>query len=246
MNVTSPVTVSASRSKQAIFLANALLALPELVKSILTHEENIDINIDIERGNNLTLEQGNGMMRVIQEVLFKTHRLDELPTVLRDELKIDQSRAKKLALDLLGRRFLPLEFYLGPVQPMIKDLGGNPATYLAEAKKIWPEAYGLPPAADEEGESEPVSTAGWSILEEFEERMALPRGKEEILLRLTGVSAAVDEQARQGSIAPADAEKITAQLDQLGYIINTHDLNSFEIQSIKRRLARILRRAMPS
>lgn len=216
--------------------------LPPLVNQILLHNENIEINIDISHKFELNHAQVMNLMAMHRAVYAREIPLTSIVTEIQSVLGVDPQRAKDIAREVLSRRYLPLEFYLGPVQPLITQLGGDAAAALEEAKRIWPEAYGLPPhqkpTVDEEVQDADVPP----LLQAFDRRVRTPHGREEILLRLTGLAADVETRISSQTLPVADGERIMEQLDQLGYVINTQDLNQFEIQAARRRLRRILQR----
>jgi homoserine acetyltransferase len=45
---------------------------------------------------------------------------------------------------------------------------------------------------------------------------------------------------KSGKVPTADGQKIMQQLDAISYAVNTQDLNQFEVQTIKRRLTKVL------
>lgn len=212
--------------------------LPDLMKSVIDHEENSEINSAIESKNKLTADQGDAMMGVIRSIILQTIRPDELVSVIQRDVKLDEPQAKKLALDLLGERFLPMEFYLGPVRPLIEQLGGNVNEYLVQARQRYPEVYA--PKSETPKPSEGETGAEPQLLQNFNEKVETPRGRADILLRLTGLAGQVDELMKAEKLPQADGEALLRDLDTLSYAVNTKDLNPLEVQSLKRRLRKVL------
>jgi hypothetical protein len=214
--------------------------LPDLMKSVIDREENSEINSAIESKNKLTAAQGDAMMGVIRSIILQTIRPDELVSVIQRDIHLDEPQAKKLALDLLGERFLPMEFYLGPIRPLIEQLGGNVNEYLVQARQRYPEVYApkteTPKPSEGETGSEP------QLLQNFNEKVETPRGRADILLRLTGLAGQVDELMKAEKLPQADGEALLRDLDTLSYAVNTKDLNPLEVQSLKRRLRKVLGR----
>ncbi|MBI2984256.1 MAG: hypothetical protein HYY50_01380 [Candidatus Kerfeldbacteria bacterium] len=216
---------------------NPFAQLPSLMQQVLNHEENIDVNMAIEQSNGLTAKQGDQMMGVIRKIILKVMKPAELVATIKQDIVLDDDRAKKLALDLLGRRFLPMEWYIGKVQPLIHELGGNVAEYLAEVKKLYPEVYA--PAQAPTTVPSPTDTEH-PLLRDFDQRVSSLKGKGEILLRLTGLSSQVEEAVKAEQLEPDAGERMMQELDAMSYAVNTQDLNPFEINSLKRKLRRIL------
>lgn len=233
--------------------ARSLFAqLPALMKQLLLHEENTDINIEIKKANNLTPEQGEKMMQIIRKIIFITITPRELVDVIQREVGLDNGRARKLALDLLGRRFLPMEWYIGNVERLIRDLGGKVEDYLATAKKIYPEVYephptsslaANQPAASATETISPMSPSAQEIspyLANLEDRLTNFKGRAEVLLRLTGLSQQIDEAIKTKQVSTEHGQELLRILDTLSYAVNTQDLNPLEIQAIKRRLTKVV------
>ena len=216
--------------------------LPPLLKTIIDKEETVDVNIEIANSNKLTDEQGDKMMGVIRKILFKTITPRELLETVKHDIGLSDAKAKVLTLDLLGRRFLPMEWYIGDVKSLIKEMDGDVERFLVEAQQRYPEVY-APQEAKTETDSEEVETILDNeppILRDFEDRLTSFRGRAEILLRLTGLSGDVEEAMKTGALTKEAGEKLLQQLDSLSYAINTKDLNPFEVQSLHRKLSKVL------
>lgn len=234
---------------------NPFSQLPALLKKVLEHEENIDINIDICRSMQLNDDQSTALMGVIRKVIFKTIRPEEVVAALKKDLELGEQQAKKLALDLLGRRFLVMQWYIGNVEAEIAKLGGDVVKYDAEARKLYPEVY-EPHAQDQEhvqeveqheetpaietpstsetGEQEPT------ILRAIDDRLTTNKGRAEILLRMTALSQQIETAGKSGALNETQTGELLHGLDALSYAVNTQDLNPLEIAAIKRRLKSIL------
>ncbi len=120
---------------------NIFSGLPELMKQILLHDENAEINGEIREHFQLSQEQGISMMGIIRNVILQHIQPSGLVQAFQTDMKLDEEVAKKMALELLGRRFLVMEWYLGGVTSEIQKLGGDVAVYEAEARKNYPEVY---------------------------------------------------------------------------------------------------------
>lgn len=211
--------------------------LPDLMKQILLHDENTEINIAIKEKNRLSNEQRDKMMGVIRKVILQTIRPDDLVITLKQDLNLNEDRAKKLALDLLGERFLPMEFHIGPVRPLIEQLGGNVNEYLVQARQRYPEVYAPKLAPSPEN-----PTGENSLLRNFENKIETARGRADLLLRLTGLAGQIDEMMKKEILNQAAGEELLRSLDTLSFAVNTQDLNPLEVQSLKRRLRKVLSR----
>lgn len=219
--------------------------LPDLMKSIIDRELFAQFDIEIEQHNGLTLEQGDKMMDVIRGIILKRYAPNKLVLTLKKTIGLDETKSKKLALDLLGRQFLPMEWYIGNVEGLIKELGGDLAMYQAQARKNYPEVYDPETAKRRaESEAEPAVEAGKqaepSILHLIDERLQTNKGRAEVLLRLTALSQEIEEAMKTGELTETEGQRLLHSLDALSYAVNTQDLNPLEVAAIKRRLKNVL------
>lgn len=231
---------------------NPFRNLPDLMKQILLYEENTDINQDIMNQNQLTIEQNTKMMGLIRKIILKDFPPTKLLNAVKQDLALNDDRAKKLALDLLGRRFLPMQWYIGNVEGLIKELGGDVEQYAAEAKKNYPEVYA--PDANTSTESVTVAAAPQSqptktidteanepvIIRDIGEKLATSKGRAGVLLHLVGLSQQIEAAGKSGKFTAKETEELLHGLDALSYAVNTQDLNPLEIAAIKRHLKNIL------
>lgn len=224
--------------------------LPSLMFTIISKERSAEINMEIELQHHLTELEGDIMMQVIKNIITKKITPSRLNTTIIKDIKLDESKAKQLALDLLGRRFLPMQWYIGNVEGLIKDLGGDVAKYEAEARKNYPEVY-APDATTQVSETANVTavpsqskttstTDEPAILRDIAEKLATPKGRATVLLRLTALSLQIEEAGKSGQLTADETTKLLYGLDALSYSVNTQDLNPLEIGAIKRRLKNIL------
>lgn len=232
----------------------ALQKLPDLAKSILQHDETTDFNGEIIDRFKLNSSQTKALMKLLQLLIMKVLSPKDLIVRVENDLLLPHEQARLVTLEVLGWRALPLEWYLGPVQPVIKNLGGQPEQYLPGLHRIYAEVYSgaplqLDPKPDEDDpfiEYEKETTAVTSpshhaeILNHFAEHLGNFAGRAEILLRLTGLGTELEERAKAGTLEKAKAEKMIADLDAMSNAINTRDLNPFEVQALHRRLSRML------
>lgn len=218
------------------------VSLPPLMQQVLDHEENIDVNMAVENDNGLSRQQGDAMMGVIRKIILKIIAPAALVETIKRDVGLADERAKKLALDLLGRRFLAMQWYIGNVEGLIEQLGGRVEPYLTEAKRRYPEVFA--PSEKTLAAAEPAaepSTPDDGLLRDFDRRITTAGGRAEILFRLTALGARLDALMADGALSQSDGESLMKQLDAVSYAVNTQDLNPFEVQSIKRRLTRLMR-----
>lgn len=218
------------------------------MKQVLYHEENNDLNRAIKEQHHLSETQGEVMMEIIRKVILQVITPNALAETIQREVGLNTDQSQALALDLLSKRFLPMEWYLGPIQPLIHELGGNVTEALAEAQQRYPEVYN--PQQQEEsydltGEEEPSAMTA-AMLENFEDRIGTMRGKADILLRLTGLSTEVETMMQSGALDQETGNRMMRDLEAVSYAVNTQDLNPFEVNSIKRKIKKVLAQLPPA
>jgi hypothetical protein len=236
-----------------------------MMQSVLSHEENGELTLRVADDHDLSRDQRKALVHIVQFVILQQVRPQDVPERVEKDLQLGRQEARQVACDLLGWRFLPMEWYIGPVQPVIRNLGGDPEHYLAELREIYPEVFlGAPlfpepkpdpedpmtaynekiAAADQQqAEAAPeMSTRSeeFGILDEFLERLGSESGRAEILLRLTGLSSTLEERMDAGAITREVGEGFLERLESIANAIETRDMNPLEMQSLRRRMQRIL------
>lgn len=224
--------------------------LPDLMHRVLNHREIPARNIELGAKYKLTPAQQRLLVLNESAMIIQDYPPRQLTDHLRIELKLDDAKARALAADVLGYIFLPMEWFLGKIQPLIKDLGGDVDHYLAAAKKTWPEVYagpGAPPVPPAKPtltispEEMEAIMAKHPIMEDFDSRVGSFKGRAEVLLRLTGLSVEVEEAVKSNKITQEQGEQLLRQLDALSYAVNTKDLNALEVEALRRGIKKVLR-----
>ena len=208
------------------------------MKAILYREDVSELNIAIFTTHKLSEDQQTKGMAVIRKILLKSVEPKDLVQTLEHDLNLEAPAAVSLAIDLLGKRFLPMEFYLGPIAPLIRQLGGDPAPFLAEAQQRYPEVYNPQPAAMASEVQQ--NTAESEILKNFDERLENFKGRAEILLRLTGLSSVIEDRMKADQLPRDQGEQLIADLDEVASAVDTHDLSHLERQRLRRKLTRVV------
>lgn len=220
--------------------------LPDLLLDIVSKEISTDININIAQQFNIPDTNSRVYIDIIRKVVLKTITPDKLVATIEQDIGFDDVSAKKLALELLGRRFLPMQWYIGNVENLITSLGGDLNKYQAEARKNYPEVYAPETAKPEPTVTEKITAPSAApgedlgILHDIEQRLTTFRGRAEVLLRLTALSRDIDQAIKDKRLSEAHGEELIHSLDALSYAVNTKDLNPLEVAAIKRRLSRIV------
>jgi|GEM_PF-2152857 len=220
-----------------------LRQLPPLMLKICGSNEIIDAAISLESRHHLTPEQSRAMTEMQISLIGQEYGPADVASHVTSDLKLSGQAAKDFTIDFLGSLVLPIQWFVGNVEQIIHQLGGDPAPYIDRAKKEFPEAFGLPPKPqpiDEGDEIGQVAEDSDSLLNDFEDRLTSFAGKAEVLLRLTGLSAKLEAARDTGKVKALDCEQHLMTLDSISSAINTHDLNPFEIAALKRKLKRVV------
>lgn len=107
------------------------------VKEILLMEESSEANVEMVKKFNLSEEQRKNLFVVIRGIVLKEILLDKILDEVKARLGLDEEKAKSLTCDLLGLRFLPLQFYLGNVEKYILALKGDLGFYQQRLEKMF-------------------------------------------------------------------------------------------------------------
>ncbi len=225
----------------------AIKRLPPLMRQILNNEALVSQAITLGEKYHLSPQQETALMEIEREVIAQNLKVIDIEMRIRNSLQIDATLSQQIARDFLGMIILPMEWYLGPVQPLIQKLGGQTEIYFDQAKKNFPEIYRQSPTSQpiqtEQGIlSKATSTISPAILENFDDRLTSFKGRAEVLLRLTGLSSHLEEMMKNKQVSTEEGQQLMQQLDSISYAVNTQDLNQFEVQSIKRHLTKVLDR----
>ncbi|MBI5467463.1 MAG: hypothetical protein HY975_04635 [Candidatus Kerfeldbacteria bacterium] len=219
--------------------------LPPLMKQVLRNESMTATNMVMEDVFKLKPAQGDAMMVIIQDLIAREITPAQIRGRVDLDLKLPPNVAAAFTRELLGRVVLPMEWYVGNVEGLIRELGGQPEEYLRQAQEFFPEVYAHTPTARPVTPSAPAITPNPTpevqpILANLEERLTTFKGRAEILLRLTALSQHVEAVAAKKLIDQKRSQELIQALDALSYAVNTQDLNPLEVQAVKRRLTKVV------
>lgn len=219
--------------------------LPPLMLKLLKHEGMIQQAIALEDEFNLKGRQGKMMMELEASIIAQEFPPSALLTHVKEDMGMDEATARRFTAAFLGRLCLPMQWYIGSVEALIKEYGGNVEQYVTEAKRIFPEMFGLAPTSVPAPTSiaQPigVDVDGHPVLHNFDERVGSLKGRAEVLLRLTGLSSEVEGAMQEKKVTEVEGEQLLKQLDGLSYAVNTKDLNALEVEALRRGIKKVLR-----
>lgn len=229
----------------------AIATLPPLMQKVVDNPNLVTAAETLEETHRLNGTQAKFMIELEASIIAKEFPPSAVSQQVKQGMNFDDDRAKSFSRDFLGLICLPMQWYIGNVEDLIRQLGGNVDQYLAEAKKRYPEVYQAAPAPTAApvapAPSAVVATkptaqpsASSSLLDGLEERLTTFRGRAEVLLRMTALSQQVETAINAKVIDDSRGQALLQALDALSYAVNTQDLNPLEVQAIKRRLAKVV------
>ncbi|MDD4995288.1 MAG: hypothetical protein PHW53_02395 [Patescibacteria group bacterium] len=121
--------------------------LPRSVKTYLGSAEVTDINIDIKKKFDLRERELDILFELTWDILEGRRAPRALAYELKAQIKWQEKKAAEVALEILGRKLLPLSNLIPGIPEAIKDLGADPAKY--PQKKITSDQTTLPVFVDE-------------------------------------------------------------------------------------------------
>lgn len=230
-----------SDNNKKIFIA-AIQQLPPLMRAVINNPALIENMIAIAEQYELTPKQQDDLMAIERAVIIQQLPVGKVPSEIQ-QLGVASKNVNGLIQDFLGRIVMPMSWHVGSVDAVIQQLGGRTEEYLYHARRQFPEVYTPQLAPSTENET---TETEHPLLRNFDDKVETPRGRADILLRLTGLASQIDEMMNSEAINQAEGEELLRSLDTLSYAINTKDLNPLEIQSLKRRLRKVLGRLSES
>lgn len=99
--------------------------LPQHIQEIMSSPETAEINGIIGKKYKLSDEQIGSMVNIVVHIIFKDVPLEGLVVNLRQKLNLDPQVAKKMALDILEKRFLPIKNRLPNIEQFMQNLGAK-------------------------------------------------------------------------------------------------------------------------
>lgn len=146
--------------KKTVDINTKIDKLPQEIMRYLTATKGIEITEKLADDFGLYSLRILIITRILTNVFVGDVKVEEVPQLLKDQIKIDSEVVSKLAIELLGRRLLVADDYFqGKVSALIKKLGGDPesfrAKYVDEYKKQVEQEF-APPIEKTEKVTAPV------------------------------------------------------------------------------------------
>jgi hypothetical protein len=111
--------------------------LPPYIKEWMA-EESPHLNEEVAKEHNLSLEEVEKMKKIVVHTILGFFNLNDFLSHLKDSFpKLTEEEIKKLALDIVIKRFYPIRDYLKDVDGLIKNLGGS----LPENKEFYKKEF---------------------------------------------------------------------------------------------------------
>ncbi len=242
-NIYIPTPIAHNLKPEEDMFLRKVRNLPDLMKTVLNNPAMVENSIKLEEKYYLSPSRHKAMIFLEGDVAVKNVIPNGVLHIVQKDIVANDQQAKQFTVDFLGLICLPMQWYIGNVEGLIKELGGNLEPYLAEAKKNYPEVY-TPVSAQPAPAKEPAAAKDTgeepSILRQIEERLTSAKGRAEVLLRLTALSQQIEEAVKTQRLDAAAGQELLHSLDALSYAVNTKDLNPLEVAAIKRRLKNVV------
>lgn len=112
--------------------------LPEPIQDFILAPEGIDVLENIFIEEKISEKDSDVITDIVTQVLLKELSLSEFVDMLQKKAPdLSQDTIKRIALKIIGNRFLPVEDYLGGgVTELIRNLGGDPASFNVKRVEI--------------------------------------------------------------------------------------------------------------
>lgn len=115
--------------------------LPGSVRTYLGSEEVTNINLDIKKKYNLQEKDLDALYDITWDVIEGRIAPRDMVYEIKSRVKWQEKKIVEIALQVLGRKLLPLSNFIPGIPETIKELGGDPGKY--PAKKVTPEQVTL-------------------------------------------------------------------------------------------------------
>ncbi len=211
-------------------------ALPPLMKTIINNDALGDALGELEDKYLLSGEQAKALLLIESSIIGQEYAPDQVYVHIKELLKLSDPIAQQLTVDFLGKIVMPMQWFVGNVEQIIRGFGGDPSSFAHDMQRRFPELSASPSGTD----GSVQQTTAEKILDHFAEHLETFPGRAEILLRLTGLSATVEALVGRQHMSHEEGERALAELESISAAINTRDLNAFEVQSVQRRVKRIV------
>lgn len=99
--------------------------LPSFIQDIIEGGQSSRVNDGLNEEFDLGSEQYQRMINIFFLIYARRIALSELKDILQKELYLDEETAKTLTLSIAQKKLWPMKDYLGGVESLIKNLGGE-------------------------------------------------------------------------------------------------------------------------
>ncbi|TAN57594.1 hypothetical protein EPN15_03655 [Patescibacteria group bacterium] len=99
-------------------------------------DEHANALIELEKKFNLTNEKSRVILLIQKDILLKNQKGEELISLVQNNLKINDNISKQIALEIWGNYFLLFQDFLGKVDDLIVQNGGDLKKNQERARKL--------------------------------------------------------------------------------------------------------------
>src|SRR3990170_1071748 len=110
--------------------------LPQQIQDRVFMDEHADLNGALAKDARLTDDQLLSLLILENDILFQTSFASDLVRLFQERLGLSVDAAKQIALELWGNYFLLFQDFLGKVDDLIVQNGGDLKMYQDRARKL--------------------------------------------------------------------------------------------------------------
>lgn len=115
---------------------NNIYDLPQRIQDRIFMDEHADLNGALAEKYGLRGEQLRLMLFLENDILFQTSSASDLVRLFQERLSLSADAAKQIAIELWGNYFLLFQDFLGKVDDLIVQNGGDLKMYQERARKL--------------------------------------------------------------------------------------------------------------
>lgn len=116
-----------------------LKQLPPLMLKIVSSNTLTDAAIALDERHHLNGKQSRALSEIQVSLIGQEYAPMDVFNHVKNDLQLNEVGAKEVTIDFLGTLVLPVQWFVGNVEHIIQQLGGDPAPFVAAAKQNFPK-----------------------------------------------------------------------------------------------------------
>lgn len=115
---------------------NSISEIPDFIKQRIYLDEHTDAMFELSEACNLDNRACQALLLIQTDILLKKIPVLDFQKIVKERLKSDDNLSKRLAIELWGNYFLLFQDFLGKVDDLIVQNGGDLQKYQERARKL--------------------------------------------------------------------------------------------------------------